>query len=306
MRRAIVFERVNRLGVELDTLQLLTAWTWSEEFDLQERFRDLREALAESGFSDVGDDANLVLRCTAAVLRGDPSAESLITLNGAYVRAGFPRVENGIKGAVDFLRQQMHVESIDNLPYPALIVPLSVFFAEPEGKQVVYSGETLNRLSQWFWRACFSGRYSGQTLRATRADIEQMSHLKQGDPSSLGGFSHSLDTAFFTDQYFRVNSASTKTFVLLLAQTKPRSFVSGALVALGDVLQSYNRSEFHHVYPRKFLAGLGYDDYWINPLANFCFLSRAENNKIGGKSPTEYRSLMPVNVQEILTSALIP
>jgi uncharacterized protein with ParB-like and HNH nuclease domain len=31
---AIVFERINHLGVALDTLQLLLAWTWSEDFDL--------------------------------------------------------------------------------------------------------------------------------------------------------------------------------------------------------------------------------------------------------------------------------
>src|SRR5580698_5394032 len=33
---AIIFERVNRQGVPLDTLQLLSAWTWSEDFQLQE------------------------------------------------------------------------------------------------------------------------------------------------------------------------------------------------------------------------------------------------------------------------------
>ncbi len=38
---AIVFERINRMGVELDTLQLLSAWTWSEDFDLQEKFAEL-------------------------------------------------------------------------------------------------------------------------------------------------------------------------------------------------------------------------------------------------------------------------
>src|SRR5262249_10259637 len=40
---AIVFERVNRMGVELDVFQLLTAWTWSDEFDLQQQFLDLAE-----------------------------------------------------------------------------------------------------------------------------------------------------------------------------------------------------------------------------------------------------------------------
>ena len=32
---AIVFERINRKGVPLDIFQLLTAWTWSEDFVLQ-------------------------------------------------------------------------------------------------------------------------------------------------------------------------------------------------------------------------------------------------------------------------------
>ena len=32
---AIIFERINRQGVELTTLQLLSAWTWSEEFQLR-------------------------------------------------------------------------------------------------------------------------------------------------------------------------------------------------------------------------------------------------------------------------------
>ena len=59
---AIVFERINHMGVPLDTLQLLTAWTWSEDFDLQQRFELLREDLDEHGFADVGEDTSLVLR----------------------------------------------------------------------------------------------------------------------------------------------------------------------------------------------------------------------------------------------------
>ena len=47
---AIVFERVNRLGVELDTLQLLSAWTWSE--DLTSR-RDFKSCLTSSNHSDL-------------------------------------------------------------------------------------------------------------------------------------------------------------------------------------------------------------------------------------------------------------
>jgi hypothetical protein len=308
-RVAIVFERVNRLGLELDTLQLLTAWTWSEDFDLQNRFGDLRETLADYGFSDVGDDTNLVLRCAAAVLNADPSAESLISLNGSAVRQQFERVENGIRGAVDFLRTQIGIESLSNLPYPALLVPLSVFFAEPTGKEVQYPADTYQRLLQWFWRSCFVGRYSGQTLRAARADIQEMHRLKNGETSSLGEIGANLRflSYLFRQYQFRINSALTKTFILMLAQYQPRSFISGSLVDLRPVLQHYNRSEFHHIYPRKFLASVsGLPEYTINCLANFCFLNRAENNRIGGRAPSEYRQLMPDYVDEILESALCP
>ena len=47
---AIIFERVNRQGVELDTLQLLSAWTWSEDFQLQDQFAELSEELQPFGF----------------------------------------------------------------------------------------------------------------------------------------------------------------------------------------------------------------------------------------------------------------
>ncbi|MGV7636698.1 hypothetical protein PJI23_30255, partial [Mycobacterium kansasii] len=53
---AIVFERVNRQGVKLDTFQLLSAWTWSEEFDLQHQFRELSDELEDFGFDELGAD----------------------------------------------------------------------------------------------------------------------------------------------------------------------------------------------------------------------------------------------------------
>jgi hypothetical protein len=104
---AIVFERINHQGVPLDTLQLLTAW----------------ESLEEHGFAGVGEDTSLVLRCCAAILVGEPTADRLIGLNGAAVRDRFDDVENGIKGAIDFLRTQLGVETLRNMPYPTMLIP---------------------------------------------------------------------------------------------------------------------------------------------------------------------------------------
>lgn len=284
---AIVFERINHLGVALDTLQLLSAWTWSDDFDLLEKFKELREELSEFGFAGVGDDADLVLSCVAGILTREPGPENLLGLNGSDVRAQFSTVENGIRGAIDFLRTQLKVVHLKLLPYPSMLVPLAVFFAEPDGKEVVYGGQTYQAIKRWFWRTCFSARYTSQTRKTTIHDIEQMVKLKAGLPNALDSIEVSIKPEFFRGT-FRVGAAATKTFVLLLANNGPRSLLSGKNIDLDKVLQRYNRSEFHHIYPRAFLREIGVPDAEINVLGNFCFLSAAENKNIGRKRPSVY------------------
>ncbi|HET7120035.1 MAG TPA: DUF262 domain-containing protein [Solirubrobacterales bacterium] len=290
---AIVFERINHQGVPLDTLQLLTAWTWSDDFDLQQRFEDLREALEEHGFAGVGEDTSLVLRCCAAILVNQPTSDHLIQLNGSEVRDNFERIENGIKGAIDFLRAQLGVETLRNMPYPAMLIPLSAYFASDGSEQIVLSDADRETLQRWFWRSCFSERYSGQTNRVARNDIAEMVKLRAGDANSLGDFGVEIGPEFFRDTVFRLGSARSATFVLLLASKKPRSFISGNLVDLEGVLQAYNRHEFHHMYPRKMLREDGLAPGEISCLANMCILSRADNNAIKAKPPSEYKDLMP-------------
>jgi len=285
---AIVFERINHLGVALDTLQLLSAWTWSDDFDLLEKFKELREELSDFGFEGVGDDADLVLSCVSGILTGEPGAEKLLGLNGADVRNQFSTVENGIRGAIDFLRTELKVVHLKLLPYPSMLVPLAVFFAAPDGKEVVYDGATLRTLKRWFWRTCFSARYTSQTRKTTIADIAQMVLVKQGKANTLDAIGVNVEPAFFSSSSFRVGAAATKTFVLLLANNDPRSLLSGKIIDLDKVLQRYNRSEFHHIYPRAFLRDQNISETQINVLGNFCFLSAAENKNIGKKKPSIY------------------
>jgi len=284
---AIVFERINHLGLPLDTLQLLSAWTWNEDFDLLEKFRELREELSDFGFEGVGDDSDLVLSCVAGILTGKPGAEMLLEVNGGEVRAQFAKVEQGIRGAIDFLRQQLKVVHLRLLPYPSMLVPLAAFFAEPIGKEVVYDGKTYQTLKRWFWKTCFSGRYTSQTRKTTITDIEQMMRLKNGQPSTLDQIDITVTEDFFNSS-FRVGAAATKTFVLMLSNHDARSLLSGKAVDLDKVLQRYNRSEFHHIYPRAFLRDIGIPEDLINVLGNFCFLSAAENKTIGRKHPSAY------------------
>lgn len=279
---AIVFERINRMGVPLDTLQLLTAWTWSEDFDLQREFDDLREELEPFGFADVGSDSNLLLRCCAAILAGDASSTALVELRGADIRDRFSEITNGLKGAIDFLKSNLRVETLANLPFSTILVPLSVFFSKPGEEHVHVSNDQRARIVRWFWRSCFSRRYSSGVLRNLREDIEAMGLLRDGRPNALGDFAAVVTRDFFATTAFRMNTVNTMTFILLLANQGPLDFVSGQPISLDTVLRRYNRNEFHHMYPRAFLTA---QDVLANEqgvLANFCFLSKADNTTLGG------------------------
>jgi hypothetical protein len=305
---AIVFERVNRKGVPLDTLQLLSAWTWSDEFDLQQEFTDLTTELEPFGFHEVGDDTELVLRCCAAVMAGDASPDTLVNLDGAKVRSRFEEVVNGIKGAIDFIRMNLNVHSLDNLPFQTLIVPLASFFAVPLNQAVKVNDVQRSRLIRWFWRTCFSRRYSSGVLRNLKADIEQVKKLKAGEASTLGDFNVSIGKDFFKENNFKIDSVNTKTFVLLLANESPLSLVSGASINLAEVLRDYNRNEFHHLYPRAFLKSIKYSGTYTNALSNFCFLSKIDNISLGGEAPSIYRKKMPTGnrLAEVLQHAVCP
>ncbi|NKB71620.1 MAG: DUF262 domain-containing protein [Candidatus Latescibacteria bacterium] len=303
---AVIFERINRQGVPLDTMQLLAAWTWSEEFQLQNEFEDLTDDLDNFGYNTGNVDENLLLRCASAVLVNDPKPEAIVEIPGEHIRNRFDEVVNGVKGGLDFLRANFGIQRIDNLPFQTILVPFSVFFAVSGTRQIVVDDDQRNLLIRWFWRTCFSRRYSSGVLRNLREDIQEMLQLKGGQKSNLGNFSVGLETSFFLTNNFTMRNVNAKTLILLLAQQGPKSFISGGNLDLTAKLKEYNKTEFHHIMPKSYVSTLTGLEYSVNCLANLCFLSRSENKTLGGCAPSIYRSKMSEEESEILGSALCP
>jgi hypothetical protein len=288
-------------------LQLLSAWTWSDDFDLQRKFADLSEELEPFGFRGVGEDITLLLRCCAGVVEGDASPKSLVSLNGSKVRDHFPHVVNGLKGAIDFVRTELHVEKLDNLPYSTLLVPLAVFFATDDTTSVKVSDEQRRHLLRWFWKACFSLRYGRVVQRTLKVDIEEVMKLRRGQDSALDDIAAHVEASFFAENRFNLNTVSSKTLILVLAQEQPRSLVSGGKIDLSVVLSKYNRNEFHHLYPQQYLRsrGVAADDQ--SPLANMCFINAIDNKILGGAAPSAYKEKVASEGRaDILRRALVP
>lgn len=304
---AIVFERINRAGTELDTFQLLTAWSWSSEFDLQDEIDNLVDELEVFGFGDISEDKDLLLKCCSGVILGEASPQSIMSLNGEEVRGNFEKIKTGIKGTIDFLQKELNIESIKVMPYTSMIVSLTRFFATDKKNGVLYTDKQRRELLRWFWRACFSRRYTSGVTQKHKQDLESMDKLKQDETQIISDFECSVSTGFFMENQFNLGSVNTKTYIILLANKCPRSFISGAKVDLRDVLKNASRNEFHHIFPKNYLKGLGKSRKEINVLANLCFLNSADNQIIKDKAPLKYKKLLPTDrLEEILESHFCP
>jgi hypothetical protein len=182
----------------------------------------------------------------------------------------------------------------------------TTFFAVDGNQEIKYSDQQRAVINRWFWRACFAKRYSSGLLRNLNADIEEMRKLHNKKPSNLGGFSLQITEDLFMSNIFTIGTVNTSAFVLLLAHQKPLSYVSGAPIDLGEKLRQSNRAEFHHLMPKAFLQVTQQAAYSPNCLANFAFISRADNRTLGGDGPSDYRKQMPADCSAIFERSLCP
>lgn len=304
---AIIFERVNRAGIRLDAFQLLSAWTWSSEFDLNESISELASELEPFGFYDLSSDPNLMMKCFAAVVKGDAQLKDVVSLHGPTVRDRFDEIKRGIHGAIDFLKKQLLIESLSLMPYPAMLVPLSAFFATSTVSGIHPNDKQRDAIIRWYWRSCLSRRYSSGVGRAHAADIALMNSIKSGQEPEVLKAVRPIDAGFFIENRFAIGNVNSKILINLLSQKRPVSLLSGAKIDLAAVLQKANKSEFHHVFPRAHLKRSGFDNDKINSISNICFLSKSDNNLIKDKEPSNYVSMITQGKKdEILETNLIP
>ena len=303
---AIVFERINRAGTELKVFELLSAWSWSDDFDLVEKFKELQDEIAEHGYSDLCDEQDLQLRICAGVITGETSPAKIMDLKGDEIRKRFPEIRAGIIGAIDFLKRELNASHFNLLPFPGALIPLSCFFATTKTDGQNYTDEQKRQIKTWFWRTVFSRRYSSDVNERQATDINQILALK-ADPNYKMRLPAADIKIDFARGNFLSSSASSRALILMLAQHRPHSFLSGAQIDLDRVLKQGSKHEFHHIYPQKFLSEQGLARQQINVLANICFLTRADNGKIRASAPSKYSAEMPKDHRDqYLNEALCP
>jgi hypothetical protein len=296
-----IFERINSTGTKLTTLDLMVAWTWSEDFHLLGEIKELLEVLEAKGFRDLPEKT--ILQCLSAIIKRSTSTKAILELDPTVVHEQFDKLVSSMEKAIDFLSTQLNAHS-DFLPHVQQLIPLTFFFSRvnaPTDPQIKW-------LKQWFWKTSFSRRYAAQTDEKMDADITLFGQFLAGNAEGLARYSYSVTDSQLLKQKFTRSNPIVRAFLLLLAQCKPIDLVSGGFVDLGVALSEYNSKEYHHVFPRAYLKKKDFKLEQINSLCNFVFLTADSNKKISQKAPSDYfATVIPQErLGAILESNLLP
>lgn len=298
----IIFERINNTGTRLSTLDLMTAWTWTENFHLVDATKELLEELDAKGFGGIRHDT--LLQMISGNIQNTTKTKDILSLSGEQVRDYWGCFKESLKKCIDFLSTDIQCKHLDFLPFHQQLIGITKFFdliSNPTAEQ-------LKHLRQWFWKTSFSRRYStGQTNYKMDLDIQGVRDLASGKFNLTSNYKHDLNSQILKTTSFSKGNPITRAFLLLLAQSEPVDLLKNQKIDIGKALSHYNRKEFHHVFPNAYLQGKGLKQDKIFCVANFCFLSSESNKKISNKAPAEYFSKIPSDeFQNILTANLLP
>jgi hypothetical protein len=294
-----VFQRINSSGTPLSNIELLAAWTWSDQFDLRREISALLDQLADKGYEQI--DQPLLMRMLAAITIGSIDSDDLVDVDPTTLIDGVKSLKTAIFAAVDFLEGQLKIRNVVFLPFPIMLIPITQFFArtpKPTAAQIL-------QVKKWFWNCALTQRYKAGTNRLVMADLASMKRLSDGEAPFDFSKVEIADELF--RKAWRINSTAAKAALCLMAQARPRSFLSGSEVDLGTVLSAYNAREFHHIYPKGYLATQGIGFHEANVIANMCFLSSADNRAISDSAPADYFRRIPAAMKDqIFDAAIIP
>jgi hypothetical protein len=291
-----IFERINSSGTRLSTYDLMVAATWNKSFDLNDEVDEIRDALEPKGFGDI--DRETVLKCMSAVQLGTIKEQSLMTLRDLtkdQMRSLITTTKGALLRTVDLLSTEFRIYSWDFLSYEALAVVICHLYA----KHNHLTPEQVRRIRQWFWRAAFGERYKVGGEGFVSNDLKLVHSFVIDGSGTPDDFGKPPTAEEWLTISFRSNVSRTRAFVLALASLAPRNLTNGGIIDVAQALSSYNKKQFHHIYPRAYLRKIKASTN-DNLVVNICMLAAAGNNAISDDDPNKY---LPQRANELGGSA---
>ncbi len=302
-----IFQRINQAGKRLDRFDLISAMTFSPDFDLREKFKkDLLAKLEQKSFGQISPV--IVTQLMALIKKGACTENAEYSLTAKEITEIWKDVVDALLLAADTLRKNVGVQNATYLPYDALLTLLAYFYAK--SRQRFLTEEQLTWVQRWFWRATFGQHYGSGGATKIGRDKELFDKLIDGkSPKFEPAVNLTAETLFSTKMTWS-SSAVRNGFLCLLAVREPVHLVNNSpLDLINGGISDFTSPEKHHIFPQAFLREHGTGDIEIHALPNFCFLPAELNKRILDDRPSSYFAELRrenLKLDEALASHFIP
>lgn len=275
-----IFVRVNSAGTKLSGSDLALAQItakWRGALKLFEAFQDVCD---NKGWSiSVG----IIVRALVAIITNQSKFKTVSKISLQDFEKGWDDTKRAVTFALDYLKDNLHVDNIWLLSSPYFVVQLAHYFNK-KGYEILPEEE--RKLNRWFVLANSKGRYSrgssegmlDQDLKAVNPD-ELLSNL-QKQFGKLSIDYEDLEGRSTTSGYF-------KTMFVAMKMAGAKDFISRQVIDINHT-HIKDKIEFHHIIPKDLLQKAGYPKEERNDIANMAFISKRTNLFISNKRPTEY------------------
>ena len=302
-----IFQRINQGGKRLGRFDLISAMTFSPDFDLREKFKqDILAKLRLKAFGDISPTS--VTQLMALAKRGACTERVEYSLTADEIKEMWGSVVESVLLAADTLRKSVGVQNAGYLPYEAILTLLAYLFLK-SGKRSLTNNQ-MSWVKSWFWRSSFGQHYgSGGATKMSR-DKDMFDRLLEGEfPSFEPPITLTAESLVGT-RMTGTRSAIRNAFLCLLASRDPVHLVNNSkLDLITGGISDFTNPEKHHIFPKAFLNRTGRGGTEVHALPNFCFLPSELNKDILDKQPSQYfRELRQQNraFEEAARTHLLP
>jgi hypothetical protein len=282
-----IFTRINVGGTPLTLFEIMVAKTYDEnrEFDLSIKFDELIDTLEPVNYETISDA--IILQLISLILKNECKKQIILRIGRKEFIDTWPKAISALEQAVEYFRNRFGIPVSALLPYNALLVPFSYyFFHHPDNPNAFQR----KYLEDFFWRVSLGGRYSSAVESKLAQDIKRVDQII-GDVAPDYDWGIDVSPKFILENgWFNTGRSFVKAILCLYAHRAPKSFKDNSNVNISNNwLKQSNSKNYHHFFPKAYLAKRGEDEWRINTVANITLVDDYLNKlEIGAKPPSRY------------------
>lgn len=298
-----IFVRVNSLGIKLRGSDLAMAQITSRWPGFMKLIEDLAREFVDD--TDYIIDTGLPVRLLTIFATHQSRFKTISRVPLATMKESWSKAKEGLCYAVNFLRSNGDIGSLQYLSSPFLIIPIAVYYILQGGNITPADSKKLLR---WFYYAHMRAHYSmGSSESILDADLSILFkgknldellaqlhlHVKKFDVDVSDLFGRGIRSPFFSMLYFVLRKNGAKDWFDDLK-------LSDQHVGKAHSIQ------FHHIFPKSLLKDT-YDKKEINEIANLAFVGGKTNRRITNREPMDYleNEVVQKRGEEALTLQLV-